>query len=81
MNFEVFLYTVRMNPYLQKMSIEQLQDVFIETTREFVRALEMQAPFSKLKYLRDQIKGISEVIEARKSGDLNHSIDGNFASA
>jgi hypothetical protein len=70
-----------MNPYLQKMSIEQLQDVFIETTREFVRALEMQAPFSKLKYLRDQIKGISEVIEARKSGDINHSIDGNFASA
>jgi hypothetical protein len=70
-----------MNPYLQKMSIEQLQDVFIETTREFVRALEMQAPFSKLKYLRDQIKSISEVIESRRSSDFNHSIDGNYASA
>jgi len=62
--------------------MEQLQDVFIETTREFVRALEMQAPFTKLKYLRDQIKSISEVIELRRSGDFNHSIDGgNFASA
>jgi hypothetical protein len=71
-----------MNPYLQRMSVEQLQDLFLETTREFLRALEMQAPFTKLKYLRDQIKSISEVIEARKPDGLNHNIsDGNFVSA
>lgn len=55
-----------MNPYLQKMTVAQLQDLFIQTTREFIWALEVQATFTKLKYLRDQIKSISEVIEAKK---------------
>jgi hypothetical protein len=55
-----------MNPYLQKMTVAQLQDLFMTTTKEFIWALEVQATFTKLKYLRDQIKSISEVIEAKK---------------
>jgi hypothetical protein len=49
------------------MSVAQLQELFIETTKEFVRALEIQAPFSQLKYLRDQIKSISEVLDNKKT--------------
>lgn len=56
-----------MNPYLQRMSVAQLQELFIETTKEFVRALEIQAPFSQLKCLRDQIKSISEVLDNKKA--------------
>jgi hypothetical protein len=55
-----------MNPYLQRMTVAQLQDLFIETTKEFVRALEIQAPFTQLKYLRDQIKSISEVLDNKR---------------
>jgi hypothetical protein len=56
-----------MNPYLQKMTVAQLQDLFIDTTKEFIWALELQASFVKLKHLRDQIKSISEVIESKKA--------------
>lgn len=55
-----------MNPYLEKLNINQLIDLFMYTTREFISALESERSFKELKYLRDQIKSISEVIESKK---------------
>jgi hypothetical protein len=55
-----------MNPNLQKLTVSQLHDLFMETTLEFVRSLEAQASFSQLKDLRDKIKQISGAIDTKR---------------
>jgi hypothetical protein len=55
-----------MNSYLKKLSFPQLLDLFIYVTKEFISALESESSFKELRYLRDQIKAISKVIEEKK---------------
>jgi hypothetical protein len=56
-----------MNPYLEKLSFQQLLNMFMKTTKEFIAALETQRSFKELKLLRDEIRTISEVIEAKRN--------------
>lgn len=55
-----------MNPYLEKLNFQQLLELFLSVTKEFIRALETERSFKELKYLREQIRGISEMIELKK---------------
>lgn len=55
-----------MNPYLEKLSFQQLLELFVYITREFIHALETERSYKELEQLRDQIKRISEMIKIKK---------------
>jgi hypothetical protein len=55
-----------MNPYLEKLNFQQLLELFLTVTKEFITALETERPFKELKNLREQVRSISEMIELKK---------------
>jgi hypothetical protein len=56
-----------MNPYLDKLSFPQLLKLFLETTREFLAALEKDRCLKDINKIREKIKTISRVIEGKRS--------------
>jgi len=61
-----------MNPYLEKLNFSQLIELFLQTTKEFVSALETESSYKELNYLRKQIRMISEGIE-KKRAEYKHA--------
>jgi|GEM_PF-5218075 len=55
-----------MNPLLEKLNFNQLLELFMRTSREFIAALESNRSFKELKALREQVKKISEAIKIKK---------------
>ena len=45
---------------------DELQTQFIKLTDEFIAALDTGTPFSQLQSLRDKIRLLSKVLDARK---------------